>query len=359
MSELRPSHPLVALTIARLREFLREPAALFWVFGFPVLLAIGLGVAFRVKPPEKLRVAVEVDGGIPSAAEARVIEWLRASDELVVTGQSAEDAARDLKRSKLDLVVIVAKGSSTAAPSVAYRWDGTKPESRTARLVVDGVVEVAAGRRDVLAKEDRPVTEAGERYIDFLLPGLIGLNLMGSSMWGIGYAVVETRSRKLMKRFAATPMRRTHYLLSFILSRFAFLFLEVVLLVAFGSLAFDVRVHGTFAAVGVIATLGALSFAGLALLIAARPRTVETASGLMNLAMMPSWFLSGTFFSYERFPELVQPIIRALPLTALNDALRAVMNDGKPLGALGHELVVLTLWGVVSFVLALRLFRWK
>lgn len=357
MSDVRPSHPLVALTIARLREFLREPAALFWVFGFPILLAIGLGVAFRTKPPEKLRAAVEVDSGLPTPAQARVLEALQASDELVATGQSTEHAARDLKQSKVDLVVVVS-GSSTIA-AVSYRWDDLRPESRTARLVVDDVLERAAGRRDVLAKIDRPVTEAGERYIDYLLPGLIGLNLMGSSMWGIGYAVVETRSRKLMKRFAATPMRRSHYLLAFILSRFAFLFLEVVLLVAFGGLAFGVHVHGSFTAVAVLATLGALSFAGLALLIAARPRTVETASGLMNLAMMPSWFLSGTFFSWERFPEVVHPIIRALPLTALNDALRGVMNDGKPLTALGHELVVLTLWGVLGFVVALRIFRWK
>jgi ABC-2 type transport system permease protein len=203
------------------------------------------------------------------------------------------------------------------------------------------------------------VTERGGRYIDFLIPGLVGLNLMGSGMWGIGFSVVVARTRKLLKRFAATPMQRSHYLASFALSRLLFLSLEVAAVVGFGWAIFGVEVHGSLLDLALVALLGALSFAGIGLLVAARPRTVEAVSGWMNLVMLPMWLLSGTFFSYERFPQIFLPFIRALPLTALNDALRSVMNDGANLAANGLPLLILLAWGLVSFLVAVRIFRWQ
>jgi ABC-2 type transport system permease protein len=347
MNEAKPKHPLFELTRAHILEFLREPGALFWVFVFPMLVAIGLGIAFRAKPPDQLRIGVTPD------AET-LAKTLSASPDLEIIDLSREEAPTAIRKGKVDLVV----GTSTAA-AVVFRYDEMQPQSRAAKLAVDAVLEHAAGRRDVLAKLDAPVQERGERYIDFLMPGLVGINLMGSSMWGVGYAVVVTRSRKLMKRFAATPMKRSHYLLSFMLSRFAFLFFEVALLLLFGHLVFDVEIRGSIGALGVIAVFGALSFAGLALLVAARPQSVEAAQGWMNLVMMPMYFLSGVFFSYERFPQVMHPVLRALPLTALNDALRAVVNDGFSISRLWVELLVLGAWGVFSFALALKFFRWK
>ena len=185
------------------------------------------------------------------------------------------------------------------------------------------------------------------------------MNLMGSGLWGVGFSVVQARTKKLLKRFMATPMRRSHYLLSFVLSRLLFLFVEVAALIGFGWLVFDVGVRGSFAAVAIITVLGSLSFAGLGMLVASRARTIEAVSGLMNLVMLPMWMLSGTFFSYARFPEAMQPLVKALPLTALNDALRAVMIDGSPLAQLGAPLGVVAAWGVASFVVALRIFRWR
>lgn len=348
-------HPLVELTRARILEFLREPGALFWVFVFPVLVAVGLGIAFRSTPPERLRVAVVAsDPGHPTEAESAALAALTRSPELTAELLDAPAAQRALEKSKVDLLVSV-----TSSTSVLFKHDPAQPKSRTARLAASDALEGAAGRVDRLAKRDLPLLEPGERYIDFLVPGLIGLNLMGSSMWGIGYAVVTTRSRKLMKRFAATPMRRSHYLLSFMLSRFIFLFLEVTVLVAFARVVFGVEVRGSVASLALLSTLGAFAFAGIALLVAARPRSVESASGWMNFVMMPMWFLSGSFFSYERFPELIHPLLRLLPLTALNDALRAVMNDGSPLSAVLLQVFALSAWTVLSFALALRLFRWQ
>ena len=178
-------------------------------------------------------------------------------------------------------------------------------------------------------------------------------------MWGLGFAIVMARMQKLLKRFAATPMRRWHFLLSFILSRLIFLFLEVLVILTFAYFVFGVKVHGSLLAVLLIAILGSMSFSGLGLLVAARPRTIEGVSGLMNFVMLPMWLLSGTFFSAARFPDFLQPFVRALPLTAVNDALRAVINDGATLATTSRQIVILLAWGVVSFVIALRIFRWQ
>ena len=346
--------PLVELTRARLLEFMREPEAVFWVFVFPVLLALALGVAFRARPPERLRAVVV--GGNP--ASARVAELLAAARDLDVTVLARAEAARALRAGRAD--VVVETGPDGGPPlAVTYRYDLTRSEGRAARLAADDALQRGLGRGDRLAAREEPVTEPGTRYIDFLIPGLVGLNLMGSGMWGLGFAVVQARTRKLLKRFAATPMRRSDYLLSFILSRLVGLVLEVAVVVGFGWLLFGVAVHGSIVALAVVALLGALMFAGIGLLVAARPRTVEGVSGWMNLVQLPMWLASGSFFSYERFPAAAHPFIRALPLTALNDTLRAVMNDGARLAACWPALAVMVAWCVASFALALKLFRWQ
>jgi ABC-type multidrug transport system permease subunit len=243
--------------------------------------------------------------------------------------------------------------------SVTYRYDTTRADSRMARLEVDDVVQRSHGRRDVAAIREDRVVAPGSRYIDFLIPGLLGMNLLGSGIWGVGFSVVQARQKKLLKRFMATPMRRSHYLLSFILSRLVFLILEIAALIGFGALMFGVGVRGSFLTLIGITILGAFSFAGLGLLVASRARTIEGVSGLMNLVMLPMWILSGTFFSYARFPDAMIPFVKALPLTALNDSLRAVMIDGAGLAGLGAPLGIVAAWGLVSFVVALKIFRWR
>jgi ABC-2 type transport system permease protein len=345
--------PLVELSRTRVLEFIREPEAIFWVFVFPVLLAAGLGIAFRSRPAEMPRAAV-VAG---DEASSWVAEALQKSGrvEVMELGQGAADQA--LRTGKVDVEVKAAGPASS--PRVIYRYDPQRSDSRTARALVDDVLQRAFGRTDQLAARDEPVTQPGDRYIDFLIPGLIGLNLMGSGLWGVGFSLVLTRTRNLLKRFAVTPMRRSQFLLSYALSRLVFLVLEVAALVGFGWLAFDVSVHGSFVALTVVVLLGGATFSGVGLLLAARPKTVEGVSGWMNLVMLPMWVVSGSFFSYHRFPDAVQPVIRALPLTALNDALRAVVNDGAPLLASWRELLIMGGWGLVCFVIALRIFRWK
>jgi ABC-type multidrug transport system permease subunit len=338
--------PLYQLTRARVLEFLREPEAVFWVFLFPVLLAFALGLAFRAKPPEPLPVGVEAG----AAAESR--RAALAGERLTPRIVERAAAARALASGKLALVVL-----ATEPPT--YWYDPTRPDSRIARLEVDAALQRAAGRREAFAAASLEMTEKGSRYVDFLVPGLLGMNLMGTGMWSVGFSLVQQRAGKLLKLFVASPMRRWQLLAAQLGARLVFLALEVVILLAFAVFALDVPLRGSLVTLALVTALGALAFVGLGLLLAARPKTIEGVSGLMNLAMFPGWIFSGVFFSTERFPEALQPAIQALPLTALNDALRAVMLDGAGLALVLPDLGILLAWGGLSFVAALELFRWQ
>jgi ABC-type multidrug transport system permease subunit len=345
------SHPLLELTTMRVREFLREREAVFWVFVFPVLMTFALGIAFRNTAPDKTFVAIEADATNSSVSELAKV--LAQYPEISSSVLPPEEAARALRSGKVEIII------KPANDSYSFRFDPTRPESRTARLIVDDALQRARGRTDVVTIGEERVTETGARYVDFLVPGLIGMNLMGSGLWGLGFTVVIARSRKLLKRFAATPMRRSHYLLSFMLSRLMFLLLEVGAVVVFAWLVFGFTVRGSWLGLSLIVLLGGFTFSGIGLLIAARPTTIEGVSGLMNFIMLPMWLLSGTFFSSERFPQVFQPFIKALPLTALNTLLRAVMNEGAPLWANWIQVAILLAWLVISFALALKFFRWQ
>ena len=344
-------HPLIELTTMRVREFLREREAVFWVFIFPVLMTFALGIAFRNTAPDKTFVAIESDATNPAVRELANV--LAKSPEISSSVLAPDEAARALRSGKVAIVV------EPRNDSYSLRFDPTRPESRTARLIVDDVLQRARGRNDVVTVGEERITETGARYVDFLVPGLIGMNLMGSGLWGLGFTIVIARSRKLLKRFAATPMRRSHYLLSFMLSRLVFLLLEVAAVVVFAWLVFGFTVRGSWLSVSLITLLGGFTFSGIGLLVAARPTTIEGVSGLMNFIMLPMWLLSGTFFSSERFPQVFQPFIKALPLTALNTLLRAVMNEGSPLWTNWIHVAILLAWLLISFVVALKIFRWQ
>jgi len=201
--------------------------------------------------------------------------------------------------------------------------------------------------------------ETGSRYIDFLIPGLLGMNLMGSAIWSMGFAIVDARRKKLLKRLVASPMPRPYYLLSFLLSRILLLVVDAGALVGSGALLFHVPVRGSLIDLGAVCLLSSLSFSALGLLLASRARTIEAASGLMNLVMMPMWIASGVFFSSQKFPDVMQPIIKALPLTAVIDALRANMLQGANLAQMAPQVAIIAFWLVICFALALKLFRWR
>jgi len=340
-----------ALLTARMKELQREREVVFWVFVFPLLLAVGLGIAFRDKPAGATNIAV-----VAGPEAQRTIDWLQASPQrasIHADVLSQPEAFNRFRLGKYALVVI-----PQADGSVRYRYDPARPESVLAQAQVDDALQAAAGRKNVVATSSETAMEPGSRYIDFLIPGLLGMNLMNSGMWGIGFALVDMRQRKLLKRYLATPMRRSDFLLALSSSRLVLMLIEVVLLLGLGMLVFHMRVLGSLLTIVLIGAAGALSFGGLGLLTASRARKIETVSGLINVVMLPMWVFSGVFFSYERFPAMLLPYIKALPLTALNDALRATILEGAPLAAQGTRLAVMAIWGGVSFLLALKWFRW-
>jgi ABC-type multidrug transport system permease subunit len=344
-------YPLWQLILARLREFCREPAAIFWVYVFPIIMMVALGIAFRNRPVEQATVLIE-DG--PGAAS--ILAALQPDARFRARIAPPKECRRLLRVGKADLVIAARVTSETA---YHYFFDPTRPGSVLARNAADDVLQRAAGRTDVVASHTHEVAEPGARYIDFLVPGLLGVGIMGGGLWGVGFAVVDMRIRKLLKRFLATPMKRSHFLAAMMISRFLFTVPEIVILLLAAKLLFHVETTGTYLALAVVIILGTFEFAGIGLLVACRAKTLETVSGLMNLVMLPMWMASGIFFSYERFPESVQPAIRYLPLTPVIDSLRAIMLEGATLASLWLPLLVITLYAVVSFTLALRWFRWS
>ena len=339
--------PLVELTLARLREFTREPEALFWAFAFPILMSVAMAIAFPSSGARPSLVGIEA--GEAGAALRKTLGGVPGITIVEVAPGAEEKALRDG-----DVHVIVV---GTDPPT--YRFDPARNESRAARLVVDDALKRAAGRPDPWTAREEPVQLPGSRYVDWLIPGIVGLGIMSTGMWGVGFSIVQTRMRKVLKLLMASPMRKREYLLAQLFARVIFLAPEVAVPVGFGVFALGMPFRGSIGALTTVSLVGALAFGALGLLAASRVRTFEAISGMMNLLMTPMWILSGVFFSASNFPDAVQPFIQALPLTALIDALRMVVLEGASVAAVAGELAILSVWAVVLFALALRLFRWR
>ena len=343
MSKLEQSS-LYQLTMIRFRLFLREPEAIFWIFVFPILLAVGLGIAFRNRPADVFQVA---------ATTSQLTQALAADKGLRAATMNEADGTRALATGSILLLV------NSTPDGVSYKYDETNPDARTARMVADRAIQTAAGRREAVHVENQLVHETGSRYIDFVVPGLLGMNLMGSAIWGMGFSIVESRQKKLLKRLVASPMPRWQYLASYLLSRLSMLVIEVVGFLGFARLIFGVPFRGSMWQLGFLCVLTSVAFSALGLLVASRAKTMEAASGLMNLVMLPMWILSGVFFSATRFPAVIQPVVRALPLTAAIEALRGNMLQGTNLGQQTAQIGILLAWLVVAFAISLRIFRWR
>lgn len=349
---------LQQLTLARFREFMREPEAVFWTFVFPLLLAGGLAIAFRDKAPEQAIIAVVSPAAGDSAAAQVSAALLSAA-----TGDSAPLRARLIPADSVDDVLRTGTAALVVVPQAAggveYRFDPARPESRGARQLADDILQRSRGRRDVVPYRDVTIRERGSRYIDFFVPGLLAMNIMGSSIWSLAFAIVTQRNKKLLKRLAATPMSRLEYLLSFVLSRLVFLGLEMAVLLGFGAFVLDVPIRGALPTLVLVAFVGAAAFGAIGLLVSSRSKTIEGVSGLTNFVMLPMWIFSGVFFSSSNFPAVIQPVVQALPLTALVNGLRAIMLQGAGLGDVWPQLAVLCAYLVVCLTVALRIFRWQ
>jgi ABC-2 type transport system permease protein len=338
------------LVLFRMRLFYRQPEAVFWTYGFPLVMVTALGLAFREKSKEL--VLLDVVG--PRAEEFQA--KLANDSRFRIHTPAPDEWKKRLQTKKTDLVV----ETGEASESLPTLWtEPHRAESLFAREAVENALSRSKEGAAAPRFAEKHLEEIGSRYIDFLLPGMIGMNLMGGGMWGVGFVLVDMRVRKLLKRFLATPMRRSDFLFSLMFVRLIFALFDMLFLIAFGYLAFGVKCRGSGLDLGLVMLLGGGSFAGIGLLVASRAQTIETISGLMNLIMLPMWIASGVFFTAERFPAAVQPLIQILPLTCLNNALRGVMLNGESIVRQWQPLLILLIWGSVSFTIALRIFRWK
>jgi ABC-type multidrug transport system permease subunit len=338
------SSSLYQLTLVRFRLFLREPEAIFWIFIFPIILAAGLGIAFRNRPADVLQVA---------ATTPQLTQALAADKGLTAITLDEAAGTHQLATGQILLLAIQKPGS------ISYKYDDTNPDARSARLLADRAIQTAAGRQNAVPAANDLIHETGSRYIDFVVPGLLGMNLMGSAMWGIVFALVEARQKKLLKRLVASPMPKWQYLASFLLSRLAILIIEVVFFLGFARLTFGVPFRGSLWELCLLCLITSLAFSALGLLVSSRAKTMEAASGLMNLVMLPMWILSGVFFSATRFPAIIQPFVQALPLTAAIEAMRGNMLQGISLSHQLGKVAILLAWFVVPFTISLRIFRWR
>jgi ABC-type multidrug transport system permease subunit len=357
--------PLFQLYATRLRDFYRQPARIFWVYAFPTLLAIVLGLAFQNRPPAPIQVDVMEGPGSSWVTEAlkahngaldkeRAAGRPRLDVPAVQFRQVTEDEARKrLNTGKTPLVI-----EPTGSRSCTYRYDPTRPEAAAARQTVDDILQRYQHRENPVGTENAYVTEPGSRYIDFLIPGLIAVNTMGGGLWGIGFMLVNMRIGKLLKRLVATPMPRRDFLLALLGTRLTFLIPDLAVLLLLGTLMFRMPIRGNLGLVVLVDVVGALAFSGIGMLVACRTSTTEAVSGLMNLIMLPQYLFSGVFFSSERFPDSAQHFIQALPLTQLVSALRRVILEGATFLDVAPALAILAAWAVVTFALALRFFRW-
>jgi ABC-type multidrug transport system permease subunit len=342
--------PIVHLTLSWFRESFRRPHTVFWLYVFPVLLVLVMGTVARTRSTGPLGVDVE-DGPLAQATAS----ILRQDPRLLVEIHAAEECQRRLRTGRTDLVVSI---SGSTPPAYAYHCVPGRAEGRLGPVLADELLQRAAGRKNVVDAKTVEVVAPGSRYIDFLVPGILGVTLMQAGLWGVGFFTVDLRLRKLLKRFVATPMHKRDFLIALMSTRLVLAVSEMLLILLVARVVFGVTSQGHWLDVIALIAVGTLSFSCIGLWMASRIRSLEAANGVANLIMLPLWIFSGVFFSPDRLPEMIQPVVRMLPLTPLISGLRAVMLEGAGLVSLVPQLSVLLAWTAVSFFIALRWFRW-
>ncbi|MDR2497330.1 MAG: ABC transporter permease [Tannerellaceae bacterium] len=349
-------------------ETIREPETLFWGIVFPVLISIGLGLAFTQKSEEKFQVLViserptELDSvlaiyGRAGEYKGRPAQVWRVTDKVLGNAEfnfvrsDLRSAIVSLKRGEADVMI----GDTLGA--LRYHFDPHNSQAQLVYMKLSAMLKSPSVRTEDSSPVE-PITLKGVRYIDFLIPGLIAFGLMGSMMWGVSYTIIERRSQKLLRRMVATPMRKSNYLISLMAVRTFMNIIEALILIAFAALIFGITVQGNIAALITLYMAGNLAFAGIAILISSRTHKTEVGTGLINLVQMPMMILSGIFFSYHNFPDWSIGFIRLLPLTAMADGIRSIFNEGAGWMEILSPTLALSVLGVSCFIIGMKRFKW-
>lgn len=371
---------LFQLILTNIKELIREPGVLFWGIVFPILMSLGLGIAFMKKQDTVTVVAVvgqnwQSHTEIDSAAV--ILKFLHASHAKQEVNQNGEVSmvlslpddklgkttfilrAMDwkqamvlLKRGNLSMVLDEQEGQ------IQYHFDPMNPDAQLAYLKLTKLLGMEGKTPPGHNTEVKPLMVTGTRYIDFLVPGLIAMGVMMSSLWGVSYAIIERRSKKLLRRMVATPMKRSNFLIALITVRVLMNFVEAVLLLIFAWFAFDITIQGNLAALIILFLAGNFAFAGISIFISSHTAKTEIGNGLINAISMPMMVLSGIFFSYHNFPEWAIPAIQKFPLTMMADGMRSVMIEGAGFGEVYIPILILSASGLIFFVAGMRIFKW-
>ncbi|HYG18508.1 MAG TPA: ABC transporter permease [Ohtaekwangia sp.] len=342
---------LYQLVLLNFRTFFREPAVLFWAVLFPIIMAWVLGIAFSEKG-ESVRTVYVIGEQIPPALQGEKVfgEQTGNPSRIRFTPSSAREAVQAIKRG------IIAMYIEADADSVVYHFDPANADAQLTHLILEsGLQEKTSGSNNTTI---RPLKTTGTRYIDFLIPGLIALGIMNACIWGIGWSLIETRMKKLLRRMVATPMKKSIFLSSAIVTRIVLGGFEIGLLLLFAWLYFGIEVTGSIGAFILVFLAGIFAFAGIAILIASRTAKTEVANGLVNLITLPMMILSGIFFNYHNFPDWAVPVIQVLPLTLLADSIRAVFVESAGFAEVLKPVIILLSTGLVTFIAGLKSFKW-
>lgn len=360
-------------------EIIREPGVLFWGILFPILMSLGLGLAFTKKTDVLRNVAViTITGNSPTVAGNSTIstflenncekndapgpgtwKWKYTIKDAKL-GNSIfqfydlpwDDAVKLLKRGTINVLLL------GTADSVEYHFDPMNPDAQLTYLKLSTILGIGDIQAVYSSAEIKPLTVTGTRYIDFLVPGLIGMGVMMSSMWGISYGIIEKRSKKLLRRLVATPMKKSHFLIALITVRITMNFIESTVLFLFALFAFKMTIQGDISALILMFLAGNIAFAGLAVLVSSHTSNTEVGNGLINAVVFPMMVLSGIFFSYQNFPGWSLPFIKNLPLTMLTDGIRSIFNEGAGYHEVALPILILTAFGAILFAAGLKIFKW-
>jgi ABC-2 type transport system permease protein len=362
---------------AHFHEIIREPGVIFWGIIFPILMSLGLGLAFTRKADVARKVAV-IQTSETSAADTSAISRFLGSrcEQHQPSGKNDYRWKIEIRDNKLgkstyffyevgwdDALVLLKKGTvnliiDSSNGETVYNFDPVNSDAELTYLKLSAMIGPGNVLPAPAGDEIRPLTLAGTRYIDFLIPGLITLGIMMSSMWGISYGIIEKRSKKLLRRMVATPMKKSHFLIALIAVRVIMNFIEALAVFLFAIVAFKVTIQGSISALILLFFAGNIAFAGLAVLISSHTSNTEVGNGLINAVVMPMMVLSGIFFSYHNFPDWSLPVIRNLPLTMLADGMRGIFNEGAGWSQTALPVVILSTIGVVCFGTGLKIFKW-
>lgn len=362
------------LTVALFREITREPAVLFWGIVFPILMSLGLGLAFTRKGDVIRKVALITDSAVYENPTIQTFlddisqkntegkeNWqyrFEIPDEklgnsvFLLYDMMWEDAMKLLKRGTINVLI------SASADSVQYHFDPMNSDAELTYLKLSNIIGNGGKRNEHAATEIRPLTITGTRYIDFLVPGLITMGVMMSCMWGISYGIIEKRSKKLLRRLVATPMRKSHFLVALISVRIVMNVIESLALLIFALFAFKMKIQGDIVSLVLVYLAGNIAFAGLAVLVSSHTSNTEVGNGLINFVVMPMMVLSGIFFSYQNFPDWSHGFIKALPLTMMTDSFRSIFNEGSGIADVFLPIIIMTATGIAFFTAGLKIFKW-